>query len=58
VSGGYACPVLSRGTAFAVPQPPLEQFLRMEAGSASLLMAAALAALVWSNLAAESYRDF
>jgi Na+:H+ antiporter, NhaA family len=37
---------------------PLERFLRLEAGSASLLMAAALAALVWSNIAVESYDDF
>jgi NhaA family Na+:H+ antiporter len=37
---------------------PLERFLRLEAGSASLLMAAALAALIWSNVAAASYDDF
>jgi NhaA family Na+:H+ antiporter len=37
---------------------PLERFLRLEAGSASLLMAAALAALIWSNLATTSYNDF
>lgn len=37
---------------------PLEQFLRQEAGSASLLMAAALAALVWSNVATGAYEDF
>jgi NhaA family Na+:H+ antiporter len=37
---------------------PLERFLRLEAGSASLLMAAALAALIWSNVAATSYDDF
>jgi NhaA family Na+:H+ antiporter len=37
---------------------PLEQFLRLEAGSASLLMAAAVAALVWINLAPGSYEDF
>ena len=36
---------------------PLERFLELEAGSASLLLAAALAALVWSNLAPESYDD-
>jgi NhaA family Na+:H+ antiporter len=36
---------------------PLERFLELEAGSASLLLVAALAALVWSNLAAESYDD-
>jgi NhaA family Na+:H+ antiporter len=37
---------------------PLERFLRLEAGSASLLMAAAVAALIWSNVAAASYHDF
>jgi Na+:H+ antiporter, NhaA family len=37
---------------------PLERFLRLEAGSASLLMAAALAALIWSNAAGTSYDDF
>ena len=37
---------------------PLERFLQLEAGSASLLMAAAVAALVWSNVAVESYDDF
>ena len=37
---------------------PLERFLALEAGSASLLMAAALAALVWSNVATGSYERF
>ena len=37
---------------------PLEQFLKLESGSAALLMAAALAALLWSNLAVDSYDDF
>ena len=37
---------------------PVERFLRLEAGSASLLMAAALAALIWSNVSATSYDDF
>lgn len=37
---------------------PLERYLRLEAGSASLLMMAAIAALVWSNLSAGSYDDF
>jgi NhaA family Na+:H+ antiporter len=36
---------------------PLERFLQLEAGSASLLLTAALVALVWSNFAAESYDD-
>jgi NhaA family Na+:H+ antiporter len=37
---------------------PLERFLQLEAGSASLLMAAALAALVWSNAGSASYESF
>ncbi len=37
---------------------PLERFLSLEAGSASLLMAAAVAALVWINLAESSYESF
>jgi NhaA family Na+:H+ antiporter len=37
---------------------PLERFLSEEAGSASLLMAAAVAALVWSNAATDSYDEF
>jgi NhaA family Na+:H+ antiporter len=36
---------------------PLEQFLHLEAGSASLLMAAAVAALVWVNVDAASYNS-
>jgi Na+:H+ antiporter, NhaA family len=36
---------------------PLERFLSLEAGSATLLMGAALAALVWSNTAGGSYED-
>jgi NhaA family Na+:H+ antiporter len=36
---------------------PLERFLNLEAGSAALLMAAALAALIWANVAAGSYDD-
>ena len=34
---------------------PLERFLHLEVGSASLLMAAAAAALVWANVDASSY---
>ncbi len=34
---------------------PLERFLHLEIGSASLLMAAAVAALVWANVDAASY---
>ena len=37
---------------------PLERFLRLEAGSATLLMAAAIAALVWSNVGGGSYERF
>jgi Na+:H+ antiporter, NhaA family len=37
---------------------PLEKFLRQEAGSGALLLAAAIAALVWSNAATGSYEDF
>src|SRR5687768_7987735 len=37
---------------------PLERFLKLEAGSAALLMGAALAALVWANVAGSSYDDF
>ena len=36
---------------------PLERFLHREIGSASVLMAAALAALLWANVAGESYED-
>jgi Na+:H+ antiporter, NhaA family len=37
---------------------PLERYLNLEAGSATLLMAAAVAALVWSNAAGSSYEEF
>ena len=37
---------------------PLERFLELEAGSAALLMATAVAALVWVNVSASSYEDF
>jgi Na+:H+ antiporter, NhaA family len=37
---------------------PLERFLNLEAGSASLLLAAAAVALVWANLSEGSYTDF
>ncbi|HYH62661.1 MAG TPA: Na+/H+ antiporter NhaA [Solirubrobacterales bacterium] len=36
---------------------PLERFLQNEAGSASLLLAATVVALVWANLWPESYND-
>jgi Na+:H+ antiporter, NhaA family len=37
---------------------PLERFLREETGSGTLLLAAALAALAWSNAAPGSYEEF
>jgi NhaA family Na+:H+ antiporter len=37
---------------------PVERFLKLEAGSASLLLGAAVVALVWNNLAAGSYEGF
>jgi NhaA family Na+:H+ antiporter len=37
---------------------PIERFLSLEAGSAALLMAAAVVALVWVNAAERSYEDF
>jgi NhaA family Na+:H+ antiporter len=37
---------------------PLERFLKLEAGSAALLMGAAVAALVWANAAGSSYDEF
>jgi Na+:H+ antiporter, NhaA family len=37
---------------------PLDRFLRQEVGSGSLLLAAALVALAWSNVSTESYEDF
>ena len=37
---------------------PLERFLKLEAGSAALLIVAAVAALAWANVAAGTYDDF
>ncbi len=37
---------------------PLERFLKLESGSAALLMAAALVGLVWVNVSQESYESF
>ena len=37
---------------------PVRQFLRTEAGSAGVLLAAIVAALLWANLADGSYEDF
>ncbi len=36
---------------------PLRDFLQTEAGSAGLLLAATVAALIWSNVASSSYED-
>src|SRR2546423_14524617 len=36
-------------------EPPLREFLRTESGSASVLLAAALAALAWANIDSSSY---
>src|ERR671935_2667978 len=38
-------------------EAPLRSFLRTETGSASFLLAAAVAALVWANLHQSSYED-
>ena len=37
---------------------PIERFLALESGGAALLMAAAIAALIWANAASGSYDDF
>lgn len=37
---------------------PLERFLALEAGSASLLLIGAVAALIWANAAGSAYEDF
>jgi NhaA family Na+:H+ antiporter len=37
---------------------PIESFIRTEAGSGVLLLAAALAALAWANVEGSSYEDF
>jgi Na+/H+ antiporter NhaA len=38
-------------------ETPLSSFLRTETGSATILLGAAVAALVWANLDSSSYRD-
>ena len=38
-------------------QTPLREFLRTETGSAAVLLAAAVAALVWANVHAHSYES-
>jgi Na+:H+ antiporter, NhaA family len=37
---------------------PLEEFVSQEAGSGAILLMAAIAALVWANVAPEAYEDF
>src|ERR1039458_8337698 len=37
-------------------ETPLSRFLRTESGSAAVLLAATLAALVWANVASASYQ--
>ena len=37
---------------------PVERFARLEAGSALVLLAAAIAALVWANISSEGYESF
>ncbi len=37
---------------------PLTSFLRTESGSAAILLVAAIAAIVWANVATESYASF
>ena len=39
-------------------ETPLRQFLRTETGSAAILLAATIGALVWANVAAGSYESF
>ncbi len=49
-------PALSGRTAWARSvQTPLREFLRTETGSAAVLLAATVAALVWANADAASY---
>ena len=38
-------------------QTPLRQFLRTETGSAAVLLAATIAALIWANVDAGSYES-
>ncbi|MGO9216924.1 MAG: Na+/H+ antiporter NhaA [Streptosporangiaceae bacterium] len=56
---GPAPSPLSGRTAWARNlETPLRQFLRTETGSAAILLAATVAALVWANVAAGSYESF
>jgi transposase len=50
--------LLSGKTAWARRvQSPLREFLRTESGGAAVLLAAAVAALVWVNVDASSYQE-
>jgi Na+/H+ antiporter NhaA len=50
-------PPLSGRTAWVRSlETPLRQFLRTETGSAAVLLAATLAALLWVNVSASSYQ--
>jgi Na+/H+ antiporter NhaA len=48
-------PLFAGATAWARNLTPLRQFLRTETGSAAVLLAATVAALVWVNIDASSY---
>src|SRR3984885_14045658 len=51
--------LLSGRTAWARSlETPLRQFLRTETGSAAILLAATVAALVWANVAPGTYESF
>jgi NhaA family Na+:H+ antiporter len=55
---GFDRPLLrSRRPVVVEVLAPLERFLRLEAGSGFLLLAAAAAALVWANISSSGYED-
>ena len=55
---GASGPSLSGTTAWIRRlQSPLGRFLRTETGSAAVLLAATLLALIWANVASTSYQD-
>ncbi len=55
VSEPEAAGPLSARTAWARVETPLRRFLRTETGSAAILLAAAVGALVWANVHDSSY---
>ena len=55
-SGLPAAPLSLRTAWERGRQTPLRQFLRTETGSAAVLLAATIAALVWANADPSSYR--